>query len=78
MGNSSRERDRELLIPVADSSINHDDSAKPTPSISSSHHSGREVVLYISFVFSVDLSGFSYNFNGYLSFFLVFVKLGIN
>ncbi|CAO2822862.1 unnamed protein product [Amaranthus hypochondriacus] len=42
MGNSSRERDRELLIPVADSSNNHDDSAKPTPSISSSHHSGRE------------------------------------
>lgn len=42
IGNSSRERDRELLIPVADSSINHDDSAKPSPSVSSSHHSGRE------------------------------------
>lgn len=44
MGNSSRgERDRELLIPVADSSLIHDDdSAKPTPSASSSHHSGRE------------------------------------
>ncbi|KAJ8425525.1 hypothetical protein Cgig2_013252 [Carnegiea gigantea] len=41
---SSRERDRELLLPVADSIVNHnhDDSAKPTPSASSSHHSGRE------------------------------------
>ncbi|CAI9780353.1 unnamed protein product [Fraxinus pennsylvanica] len=46
MGNSSRERDRELLIPVADS-VDHDDdassSSKPSPSASSSHlHSGRE------------------------------------
>ncbi|KAL2929153.1 Protein CONTINUOUS VASCULAR RING 1 [Bienertia sinuspersici] len=42
IGNPSRERDRELLIPVADSSLNHDDSAKPSSSASSSHHSGRE------------------------------------
>ncbi|GAB4852596.1 Protein CONTINUOUS VASCULAR RING 1 [Ancistrocladus abbreviatus] len=43
MGSTSRERDRELLIPVADSSpLNDDDSAKPSPSASSSHHSGRE------------------------------------
>ncbi|KAI3443778.1 hypothetical protein Pfo_000443 [Paulownia fortunei] len=50
MGNSSRERDRELLIPVADS-VDHrrdDDgassaSSKPSASVSSSHHhSGRE------------------------------------
>jgi len=46
MGNSSRERDRELLIPVADSVDHNDDassSSKPSPSASSSHlHSGRE------------------------------------
>ncbi|KAL0346599.1 UNVERIFIED_CONTAM: protein CONTINUOUS VASCULAR RING 1 [Sesamum calycinum] len=50
MGNSSRERDRELLIPVGDS-VDHrrdDDatpsaSSKPSSSVSSSHHhSGRE------------------------------------
>ncbi|KAL2553610.1 Protein LIKE COV 3 [Forsythia ovata] len=45
MGNSSRERDLELLIPVADS-VDHDDdassSSKPSPSASSHHHSGRE------------------------------------
>ncbi|KAA8534967.1 hypothetical protein F0562_029970 [Nyssa sinensis] len=38
---SSRERDRELLIPVADS-VNNDASSKPSSSASSSHHSGRE------------------------------------
>ncbi|GAB2225276.1 hypothetical protein Droror1_Dr00006067 [Drosera rotundifolia] len=39
----SRERDRELLIPVADSPIiDDDDAAKPTASVSASHHSGRE------------------------------------
>lgn len=45
MGNNSRERDRELLIPVADSVDAHDDdSSKPSSSASSSHHhSGREV-----------------------------------
>ncbi|CAA3028085.1 Hypothetical predicted protein [Olea europaea subsp. europaea] len=49
MGNSSRESDRELLIPVADY-VDHDDdasssSSKPSPSASSSHlHSGREGV----------------------------------
>ncbi|KAK9706008.1 hypothetical protein RND81_07G098400 [Saponaria officinalis] len=47
MGNCSRssDRDRELLIPVSGSSSAikiDDDSAKPTPSASSSHHSGRE------------------------------------
>ncbi|XP_073278048.1 protein CONTINUOUS VASCULAR RING 1-like isoform X2 [Primulina huaijiensis] len=52
MGSSSRERDRELLIPVADSvdhHQHHDDegasssSSKPSPSSSSSqHHSGCE------------------------------------
>lgn len=59
MGNSSRERDRELLIPVADSSINHDHSAKPSPSASSSHHSGREVIIYSSIYlgFSLILMG---------------------
>ncbi|GAB2268280.1 Protein CONTINUOUS VASCULAR RING 1 [Dionaea muscipula] len=45
MASGSRERDRELLIPVAGSSLNNaDDSdyAKPSPSVSSSQHSGRE------------------------------------
>ncbi|KAL3532456.1 hypothetical protein ACH5RR_005977 [Cinchona calisaya] len=43
MGNSSRERDRELLIPVADSVGGNDESSsKPSSSASSSHHSGRE------------------------------------
>ncbi|KZV41352.1 hypothetical protein F511_38981 [Dorcoceras hygrometricum] len=51
MGTSSRERDRELLIPVADSvdpHQHHDDdgassSSKPSPTAASSHHhSGRE------------------------------------
>ncbi|PIN03987.1 hypothetical protein CDL12_23485 [Handroanthus impetiginosus] len=49
MGSSSRERDRELLIPVGDSvDRRHDDDgasnlSKPSPSGSSSHHhSGRE------------------------------------
>ncbi|GMH23808.1 hypothetical protein Nepgr_025651 [Nepenthes gracilis] len=44
MGSSSRERDRELLIPVADSSGNDDDddSSKPSPSASSPHLAGRE------------------------------------
>uniref|UniRef100_A0A7C8ZL46 Uncharacterized protein n=1 Tax=Opuntia streptacantha TaxID=393608 RepID=A0A7C8ZL46_OPUST len=40
MGNTSRER--ELLIPVGDSSVNDGNSAKPSSSASSSHHSGRE------------------------------------
>ncbi|KAG8376031.1 hypothetical protein BUALT_Bualt09G0021400 [Buddleja alternifolia] len=52
MGNSSRERDRELLIPVADSvdrrlddDATSSSSSKPSPSASSSHHnSGREIV----------------------------------
>lgn len=44
MGSSSRERDRELLIPVADSVDADDSSSKPSSSASSSHHhSGREV-----------------------------------
>ncbi|XP_031737275.1 protein CONTINUOUS VASCULAR RING 1 isoform X2 [Cucumis sativus] len=38
---ASRERDRELLIPVAESAID-EASAKPSSSSSSSHHSGRE------------------------------------
>lgn len=38
---ASRDRDRELLIPVADS-VDHDDSSKPSSSASSSHHTGRE------------------------------------
>lgn len=44
MGSSSRERDRELLLPVADSvDANDDSSSKPSSSASSSHHhSGRE------------------------------------
>ncbi|GAB2292251.1 Protein CONTINUOUS VASCULAR RING 1 [Dionaea muscipula] len=43
MASGSRERDRELLIPVADSCLNDDDdSAKPSASVSSPHHSGRE------------------------------------
>ncbi|KAI5662829.1 hypothetical protein M9H77_22152 [Catharanthus roseus] len=43
MGSSSRERDRELLIPVADSVDADDSSSKPSSSASSSHHhSGRE------------------------------------
>ncbi|KAL8129673.1 hypothetical protein V2J09_018828 [Rumex salicifolius] len=48
MGSSSRERDRELLIPVSDPAAvihgrgDNDDSPKPSPSVSSSHHSGRE------------------------------------
>ncbi|KAK2970979.1 hypothetical protein RJ640_027460, partial [Escallonia rubra] len=39
---SSRERDRELLIPVADTG-DDDVSSKPSSSASSAHHSGREV-----------------------------------
>ncbi|XP_027073051.1 protein LIKE COV 1-like [Coffea eugenioides] len=44
MGSTSRERDRELLIPVADSvDADDDSSSKPSSSASSSHHhSGRE------------------------------------
>ncbi|KAL9267659.1 CONTINUOUS VASCULAR RING 1-like protein [Drosera capensis] len=39
----SRERDRERLITVAGSPIiDDDDAAKPTASVSASHHSGRE------------------------------------
>uniref|UniRef100_A0A2N9IV93 Uncharacterized protein n=1 Tax=Fagus sylvatica TaxID=28930 RepID=A0A2N9IV93_FAGSY len=41
MASRDRERDRELLIPVADSP-NDDASSKPSSSSSSSHHSGRE------------------------------------
>ena len=40
---ASRDRDRELLIPVADSG-GDDASSKPSSSSSSSHHSGREVI----------------------------------
>jgi hypothetical protein len=40
---ASRERDRELLIPVADSA-GDDASSKPSSSSSSSHHAGREVI----------------------------------
>ncbi|XP_062090797.1 protein LIKE COV 1-like [Humulus lupulus] len=41
MANRDRERDRELLIPVADSA--HDEaSSKPSSSSSSTHHPGRE------------------------------------
>ena len=45
MGSTSRERDRELLIPVSDSvEADDDSSSKPSSSASSSHHhSGREV-----------------------------------
>ncbi|CDP03321.1 unnamed protein product [Coffea canephora] len=44
MGSTSRERDRELLIPVSDSvEADDDSSSKPSSSASSSHHhSGRE------------------------------------
>ncbi|TXG61397.1 hypothetical protein EZV62_012760 [Acer yangbiense] len=41
MSNRERERDRELLIPVADS-VADDVSSKPSSSSSSSHHAGRE------------------------------------
>lgn len=41
MASRDRERDRELLIPVAESAID-DASSKPSSSSSSSHHSGRE------------------------------------
>lgn len=40
---ASRDRDRELLIPVADSG-GDDASSKPSSSSSSSHHAGREVI----------------------------------
>lgn len=45
MGNSSRERDRELLIPVAVSAAVDDHDSKPSSSAASAHHlhSGREV-----------------------------------
>ncbi|KAH9762337.1 protein CONTINUOUS VASCULAR RING 1 [Citrus sinensis] len=39
MASRERDRDRELLIPVADSG---DESSKPSSSSSSSHHAGRE------------------------------------
>ncbi|KAF3455860.1 hypothetical protein FNV43_RR00502 [Rhamnella rubrinervis] len=41
MAARDRERDRELLIPVADS-VNDDASSKPSSSTSSSHNTGRE------------------------------------
>ncbi|KAH9762341.1 protein CONTINUOUS VASCULAR RING 1 [Citrus sinensis] len=40
MASRERDRDRELLIPVADSG---DESSKPSSSSSSSHHAGREI-----------------------------------
>ncbi|RVW38291.1 hypothetical protein CK203_071125 [Vitis vinifera] len=40
---ATRERDRELLIPVSDSVNDGDASSKPSSSASSSHHPGREV-----------------------------------
>ncbi|KAH7511926.1 protein LIKE COV 1 [Ziziphus jujuba] len=43
MATRDRERDRELLIPVADS-VDNDTSSKPSPSSSSSHHTGRETL----------------------------------
>lgn len=47
IGNTSRERDRELLIPVADSA-DDDSSSKPSSSASASHHhSGREVIFRV-------------------------------
>ena len=39
---ANRDKDRELLIPVADSP--NDDAAKPSSSSSSAHHPGREVI----------------------------------
>ncbi|KAJ1393517.1 hypothetical protein SESBI_34880 [Sesbania bispinosa] len=41
---SSRDRDRELLIPVADSG-DDSDASKPSSSSSSVHHAGREVMI---------------------------------
>lgn len=49
IGSNSRERDRELLIPVADSA-DDDSSSKPSSSASASashHHSGREVIFRV-------------------------------
>lgn len=41
---ANRDKDRELLIPVANSG--HEDAAsKPSSSSSSSHHAGREVMI---------------------------------
>lgn len=40
---ASRERDRELLIPVANTGED-DASSKPSSSSSASHHAGREVI----------------------------------
>ncbi|KAH9762340.1 protein CONTINUOUS VASCULAR RING 1 [Citrus sinensis] len=50
MASRERDRDRELLIPVADSG---DESSKPSSSSSSSHHAGRENagVAPLSFIF---------------------------
>ncbi|KAH9800732.1 protein CONTINUOUS VASCULAR RING 1 [Citrus sinensis] len=45
MASRERDRDRELLIPVADSG---DESSKPSSSSSSSHHAGREAVLVLN------------------------------
>uniref|UniRef100_A0A2P2LKF3 Uncharacterized protein MANES_16G114500 n=1 Tax=Rhizophora mucronata TaxID=61149 RepID=A0A2P2LKF3_RHIMU len=42
MATRDRERDRELLIPVADSAAHDDAESKPSSSSSSFHHSGRE------------------------------------
>lgn len=48
MASRERDRDRELLIPVADSG---DESSKPSSSSSSSHHAGREVSALVSCLF---------------------------
>ncbi|KAH9762339.1 protein CONTINUOUS VASCULAR RING 1 [Citrus sinensis] len=55
MASRERDRDRELLIPVADSG---DESSKPSSSSSSSHHAGREnaglgFITSVTFIFLI-------------------------
>uniref|UniRef100_A0A2P2LKE0 Uncharacterized protein MANES_16G114500 n=1 Tax=Rhizophora mucronata TaxID=61149 RepID=A0A2P2LKE0_RHIMU len=50
MATRDRERDRELLIPVADSAAHDDAESKPSSSSSSFHHSGREVLISFHFL----------------------------
>lgn len=70
---ASRDRDRELLIPVADS-VDHDDSSKPSSSASSSHHTGRETFYKVvrSWASKKFMTGWYANFCPLSSFFLVY------
>lgn len=63
MATRERDRDRELLIPVADS-VNDEASSKPSSSSSSSHNPGREVIpgRFIGLGFALDRGFFFFFF----------------